>query len=884
MRVARRAAASAYKAATLRRARYPVPPSAGRLPRFATRFAVRLRISRARSVVCSRRRVRTPAALPVLAIVAGTALGLAAGLPPAFVAAASIVLAWAAALVCYLAGSPRFFVVFVSLSFAVSGGVVGAAADRRALQPSLIRECPPGARSGPLGIEGRLRADAAPTIGGTSLDLEVLALDAGPQRKTTAGGVRLSVSGDLARARVGEWRAGRTIGLSAQLREAGLFRDPGVADARLALARRGTCLVGSVKSAALVETRSPGSWADEAAAEARQRTRAVVARYVGRWSRRSAAIVVAILIGDRAGLDEEVERRLQEAGTYHVIAISGGNIAILAALTVWLLRLLRVGHRPAAILGILVLTGYAFTVGGGASVVRATLMAVIFLAARLADHQGSALNALAVAGAIVFAAVPLSIFDVGCALTFGATLGILIGASRVMRAFPARWYLRWPLALLAASACAELALFPVSARAFFRVTFAGLILNFAAIPLMSVVQVAGMLVLPLAAVHASAASAAGWVAHVAAEGLIRTASLVEWAPWLSYRLPPPHAAWLVVYYAGWCAWLALAQPSGGGLARLRRWARRVAVALVTGSGVWILVEPVTLLVPGVKGALRVAVLDVGHADAVLVQLPDRRNLLVDAGGSLTGSSFDIGGRIVAPALWALRVRRLDVLVLSHGDPDHIGGAASIIRDFRPREVWEGVPVPPSERLQALRRDAEAAGARWRTCLAGEHGTFGAVRWHVWHPPPPDWERQRVRNDDSVVLELRYGDVSILLPGDIGRPVEQGLLQVIPPAPLRVLKVPHHGSVSSSTDEFVTALRPRVAVLSAGAITKVSDVVLARYREVGATLFRTDQDGATIVTTDGRTLTVRTFTGRTEVFKTDSTTKDTKDTKEDPRGE
>jgi len=805
--------------------------------------------------------VRTPAAVPVLAMLAGGIIGVAAGPPPVIVVALALALAWASALAFFLARRPRAFIVAVALSFVVSGSVLAAAAEREARYPPLLARWQGASGEGPLRLEGRLRADAAVTAGGIGLDLDVLALGARGASTPTSGGARLTVSGEMAAMRAGEWRAGRMVNLPAQLREATRYRNPGVADGRLALARRGTILVGSAKSAALVETTARGAWYEEAAAGVRAAARRVVSQHVGRWSPRSAAVVIAILIGDRAGLDEDVERRLQEAGTYHVIAISGGNIAILAALILGGLRVLGAGHRLSAIVGISILGAYAFTVGGGGSVVRATLMAVLLLAAGGGDYRTAPLNALAVAGAAVLAAAPLSLFDVGCALTFGATLGILAGASLVLARLPTRWCLRWPLALLAASVCAELALFPVSAFAFSRVTFAGLLLNFAAIPLMTVVQVAGMLVLPLAALHGGAASAAGWVAHAAAEGLIDSATLVDWWPWLSYRLPPPHPVALVTYYASWASWFAL--PA---LRRPPRPRQSMGMMiLVVLSGLWILVEPVTLLAPGVSGVLRVTFLDVGHADAVLVQLPDRRSLLVDTGGSLIASSFDVGGRVLAPALWRLGTRRLEALVLSHGDPDHVGGAASVIRDFRPREVWEGVPVPPNERLQALRRQAERGGAAWRTCLQGARGTFGEVSWRVWHPPPPDWERQRVRNDDSIVLELRYRDVSVLLPGDIGRPVEQELSALIPPATLRVVKVPHHGSLSSSTPAFVSALRPRVAVLSAGATTKVGDAVLARYRDAGASLYRTDRDGAVIVTTDGHTATVQTFTGVTAAF-------------------
>jgi competence protein ComEC len=321
------------------------------------------------------------------------------------------------------------------------------------------------------------------------------------------------------------------------------------------------------------------------------------------------------------------------------------------------------------------------------------------------------------------------------------------------------------------------------------------------------------------------------------------------------------------YYAGWAVWIATG-PAGTVSRLAPRWSRRLRLAGAVGvatCGAWILIEPVTLIAPGVAGRLRVTTLDVGHGDAILVQLPDRRSVLVDAGGSLTGSTFDIGGRVIAPALWALGTRRLDVLVVTHGDPDHAGGAAAVIRDFRPREIWEGIPVPNLPAMQALRQQAEAAGIPWRGRLAGDVVRLGDVTLRIHHPPPADWERRRVRNDDSMVIELEYGRVSVVLAGDIGAEVERGIAPDFEPAALRVLKIPHHGSSTSSAGRFVSALRPRVAILTAGTSTKVNDDVLRRYGEIGATVYRTDVHGAITVDTDGRVLTVSTFTGARAVF-------------------
>jgi hypothetical protein len=190
-------------------------------------------------------------------------------------------------------------------------------------------------------------------------------------------------------------------------------------------------------------------------------------------------------------------------------------------------------------------------------------------------------------------------------------------------------------------------------------------------------------------------------------------------------------------------------------------------------------------------------------------------------------------------------------------------------------------------LRALQQEAKVAGADWRTLFAGERLDIAGVRLRVLHPPAPDWERQQVRNDDSLVFDLRFGDVSVLLTGDIGRDVERELAAHLEAAPLRVLKVPHHGSASSSSPGFLAAARPALAVLSArpaAAGRAALEGVLRRYHEAGINVFRTDQDGAVTIDTDGRSLTARGMDRRemtlnaTKDTKNSLTTKSTKLTK------
>jgi competence protein ComEC len=259
----------------------------------------------------------------------------------------------------------------------------------------------------------------------------------------------------------------------------------------------------------------------------------------------------------------------------------------------------------------------------------------------------------------------------------------------------------------------------------------------------------------------------------------------------------------------------------------------------------------------------VVFLDVGQGDSALVQLPGGRNLVVDAGG-LPGNSFDVGERIVAPSLRIFGVGHVDTVVLTHGDPDHIGGAAAILRRFRPGAVWEGVPVPPHAGLRELAAQAAASRVSWRTVVAGDRERAGGVEIRVLHPPRPDWERQRVRNEDSIVLELLFGDVSIVLPGDIAAEGEQAVTPLLSAAAVRVLKAPHHGSASSSTAPFLDAARPAAVVFSEGRGNRFghpAPIVLQRYRERHALIFRTDEDGAIVLDTDGRSVKFNTWSGR-----------------------
>ena len=680
-------------------------------------------------------------------------------------------------------------------------------------------------------------------------------------------GIQLTVVGALGSGRMGEWTTGRILRAPATLRRPSRYLDPEVPDQERVLLRRGVALVGTVKSGALIQVMSRGPVPEELAARIRRFVRRAIRSSVGRWSERSASIVTAIVIGDRTGLEPDVERRLQEAGTYHVIAISGGNIAILVGLTLALFRVCGLLGKAAMLSAMVSLAAYAYLVGRGASVDRATLMAIVFIAGRMLDLRGPPLNTLAVVAAILVAINPFEVVDPAFLLTFGGTAAILaVAQARPINGVPR--VAAEALAILIASLASEAALMPVGATFFARVTLAGLVLNLAAIPLMAVAQIAGMLVVPLSLLSQGVAAVAGWIAFLGAEGLVASARLVELVPALTWRVAKP-AAWAVVaYYAGllgaWWSWSRVATSQSRVRGSFACVTRVVTLAIYLSASLWILAEPDRIFRARGDGRLHVTFIDVGQGDASFVQFPRGDTLLVDAGGPGGTASFDIGDRIVAPLLREAGVRRLGTLALTHGDADHIGGANSVIREFRPWTIWEGIPVPRFEPLQALRAAAQAGHSRWANVQTADLVHIDDVEVVVRHPGLPDWERQAVRNNDSIVLEIVWRDVSVVLTGDIGREAEEAIAPRFTPLPLRIVKVPHHGSLTSSSPDFVQALAPRVAVLSVGRANRFghpAQLVLQRYAEIGAEVFRTDRDGAVALDTDGRSVEIRGFTGR-----------------------
>ena len=611
---------------------------------------------------------------------------------------------------------------------------------------------------------------------------------------------------------------GQRIRADMRLHRASGFRNPGGFDYAQHLERHDIVVVGTLRADRLVVLDDPGPpWhvrVKRGASEAIERALPPA----------SAALLAGLLLGERTALPPEIDEAFRRAGVYHVLAVSGFNVALLAGAAFALLTLVRFSRRAAAAVAIVVVIGFAAVVGPQPSVLRATIMATLVLGALLVERDASVLNGLALAALAILALRPGDLHDPGFQLSFAATAGIVVAPL--------------PRGLLAGavgvSLAAELAVLPITLVHFNQLSIIGPLANLGAVPLAGVATIVGLIAVATSSVTTTLGDVllnATWPVLIALRALVAVVAAPSWA---LVHLPAPAAPAVICYVTalllglGWWR-LRAARPRA---ARAAGILAVTSLALALLLGVWPLVR-------APDGRLRVIVLDVGQGDAIIVETPEGQVLLVDAGGG-GPLRLDAGERVVAPVLWNRGVLRLAAALATHDDHDHAGGLAAIRRLFGVGTAWsaEGLQRAPS--------------------------VFGGVRVTALSGPDAAPGPRRVRNDEALVLRLDYGLVSFLLASDITAATEARLLATGAPLAATVLKVAHHGSRGSSTPEFLRVVRPLVAVVSVGARNPYghpSPETLERITAAGATIYRTDRDGAIILETDGRSLTVTPWASR-----------------------
>ena len=749
---------------------------------------------------------------------------------------------------------------------------------------------------------------------GTGYELKLTGVEANDELFSASGGLRFTFSPHSKdQHQIAELHAGDEIAVLLQAKLPQVYRDEGAFDRRAYLSRQGIDLVGGLRSAELLEVTKEGGWTIPSwLARTRHRLREQLGAL---WPTQPqiAGVMRAMLLGDRNFVDRDESQDFQKTGAFHVLVVAGLHVGAVAMVLVWISRKLRLSRLWTAAATLTMLLAYVAIVEQRTPVLRAVLMAIIVIAGGFFFRRLELLNSAAIAALVLLVYKPTALADSSFQLSFLA-VGCIAGLAmpwfentvqpyaralkgwrdatrdgsqepraiqfRIDLRLLARWIEsrlptrggRVPANLLvggigcsfrlwemfALALVMQIAMMPLLAAQFHRVTFAGPVVNFAAVPLTGVIVPLGFLTLIgsllLPPIGKFLAAPLSWL-------MLALLHAVQWFAQigqLSYRVPSPRPWVMVVAFV---LLIALAASFRWKLDQMRMVRLGLCASLAAVLGV-VAVSPFSP--QRVMGKLEVSVLDVGQGDSLFVVTPTGKTMLIDGGGAFGGFSgqqapvrgSDPGEEAVSPYLWSRGFKAIDVVALTHAHQDHLGGLSAVLENFRVGRLWIGREVNSAAlaKLEVLARsrnvaiEYEARGKQFS--LEGVDGAF------LWPEPNESNAVATAKNNDSLVMRLKFGNETVLLPGDAEKQVEHTMLEENSAEDLHadVLKIGHHGSKNSSTEEFLRAVHPKIAIVSAGEDNPYghpSPEALQRLEEAGVRVLRTDRDGAVHVVTDGQ---------------------------------
>jgi competence protein ComEC len=761
--------------------------------------------------------------------------------------------------------------------------------------------------SGPWRIVGVVDARPLEFESRTQFVLRTARLQSGSDIQAVSGLLRVTAIGETLALQQGD-----RVALHGRIRSIRNFNNPGGFDFKRSMAYREIWAGATVAGTDLVLIEKG---ADHGLFGAIDRMRSGIAGLIDQAGLGpEAAVLKALVMGDQSGIAPETRQAFMRTGTSHILAISGLHITIVAsiafALFRWLLGWIPIAlrqawtHKGAAVLTLAPITLYAVIAGFSPSTQRSLLMVAVFLMAFLAEREPDLLNTLALAALVILCVQPAALFSISFQLSFVAVLSIVWVFERMrMRrsAAPSDFdgrvvqIRRSLLTFFGVSLAATWGTLPLGMYYFNNVPFVGLLANCIAIPLMGYLAVAaGLLGTLLAAFSTPAAVACyqigGWVVS---KSMLIMDWIAKW-PYAAGRTVSPSVPEIIWFYlASWAAFHLLtgrshtpsssntilnagracdpkSEPAtsrwpvclrfhairSAGRGRKAMWAVLILSLTAAGldAGYWIYQR-------FWRPDLRVTMIDVGHGSAVLLEFPGGGTALVDGGGFADSATFDVGGRVVAPLLWKRKIATVDTLILTHPNSDHVNGLVFIAENFHVRSLWTNGEFRPIKGYEALMHTAAQSGiAVPRFTELPRESMVHGVQVEVLYPPVDFLDRQRAErwrqneNNNSLVIRLSLGNVSVLIPGDIMRPAEKELVaRVGGGLKSTFLIAPHHGSRSSSSEEFVRAVSPKAVLIScAGRVGSgiPHPQILHRYESCRAGVYRTDRHGAVHITTDG----------------------------------
>lgn len=637
-----------------------------------------------------------------------------------------------------------------------------------------------------------------------------------------------------------------------RLREPHFYKNEGCFNYKKYLANQGINLIGSLESPLLIEVmrKGEGNSLFNYFNKLKIWLNSKINQYFINWEghlTQEGALLKSITLGDRGNLTPNFKETLQKSGVFHILAISGLHIVIISYILFQLLTFFHLSERLKCLTIIMMLVFYALLTGCSVSILRATIMSSIYLIGRVLHQESNMLNSLSLACLIILLYQPEQLFDTGFQLSFIATLFIILLAPRINS-----YLKRWPLKLggiISITLAAQLGLIPILIFNFNQVSFSSPISNLIAFPFIGLIIILGILFFLFSAFSPACTEASAVTAQYLIKMFFSLVTYFNKIPFSHIKIPEPYTWLIIFYYFFLLLFIVFGWRSKSGKAFLISWSI---------TFLFIIISPFP---NNYSPYFKVNFLDVGRGDSICIEFPGREKMLIDGGGFYGNISY-IGENVVSPYLWYKKIKKIEVVALSHAHIDHIGGLFSLTDNFRINEIWHG-NIPKNNQL-FNRFIYKCKDHNLKICKIhqGFSKNINGVEIKVLNPPRKNTIDYEGLNNDSLVIMLIHGDNKILLTGDIEADVERQLVNKYGnQLRCQVLKASHHGSNSSNINEFIKAVRPKIVVISGSLpynpIIHEDDIdsnhTFRRY-----VTYRTTEQGQITIISDGKSLQIKTY--------------------------
>ncbi len=564
-------------------------------------------------------------------------------------------------------------------------------------------------------------------------------------------------------------------------------------------------------------------------------------------------LLVGMLLGEKSLIPPDLKEVFAEAGIMHVLAVSGLHVGIIAMALLFFLSILRLPKKPKLLILVLILIMYASITGFRPSVLRATIMFILLIGGKLINRSRNLNISLFFAAFLILLSNPLILYDAGFLLSFIVTF-FIINLSPILQELFSKIVV-WIKNPLAVSTAAWVGIFPLSAYFFSKVSIISIVSNIFIIPLTGIAVILGFVTFFIGMISISLAGIIASMNCLVLNLIILIAKSFSSIPFAFIYVAQPSIVVIILYYLTVFFIIEVFYKK-----TLPEKIRKKAIFVILSFILLIIIVQIFYPVDN----LNVNFINVGEGDCILIEAPNKINILIDGGGT-PQSDFDVGRKIVIPYLRRKGINEIDLLILTHPHLDHLEGLLPVLKELKVGAVLDsGFICDVSEYKEFISTIKEKNIPYYQT-KSGDNYIFSKnMEMLILNPPHTfNLDNDSDFNNHSIVVKLYYKNSNFMFTGDIEREAERRLLVWQNILNSNVLKLGHHGSSTSTTLEFLDKVDPIIAVITVGKnnFGHPSQEVIERLEDRNIKIYRTDEDGTVIIRTNGQEYWIKTLKGK-----------------------